>query len=215
LPGVVGLVLAGLITVLLIQTPLLAVRRFEVTGSSIVSAAQVIGVAAVPLGTPLARVDTGAVAGRVRTLAPVASVEVSRSWPSTLVIALTERVPVAVVAQPSGDFLVLDDTGTVFDQVVTPPEATLPIVVTAPGPTDPATLAALRVLAALTPALRAAAAAVVASSAQDIQVRLRDGRVVVWGDASASPRKAQVATALLGRAAHRIDVSTPDVLVTS
>ena len=65
-----------------------------------------------PPGTPLARVDTDAVAARVGALPPVASVEVSRSWPGTLVIDVTERSPVAAVATPTG-FVLLDAAGVV------------------------------------------------------------------------------------------------------
>ena len=43
-------------------------------------------------------------------------------------------------------------------------------------------------------------------------VVLRDDRVVVWGDASRSETKAQVATGLLDREGGTIDVSAPDVV---
>jgi cell division septal protein FtsQ len=72
-------------------TQVLAVRQVEVTGSVLVPPEQVQAVAAVVLGTPLARVDTAAVAARVRSLPSVAAVDVSRSWPHTLVIEVTER----------------------------------------------------------------------------------------------------------------------------
>jgi cell division protein FtsQ len=83
--------------------------------------------------------------------------------------------------------------------------------VDAPGPNDPATLAALRVLSALTARLRTVLAEVVAPSATQITLTLTDGRSVVWGDASDSALKAEVATALLGQPGRTIDVTVPDV----
>ena len=98
-------------------TSVLGVRQVEVTGTSVVPESEVRAAAAVAPGTPLARVDTGAVGARVTALAPVAAVEVSRSWPGTLVIAVTDRVGVAAVAVPAG-FGVIDSGGFVFHTVV-------------------------------------------------------------------------------------------------
>ena len=144
-------------------TAVLGVEAVDVTGAPIAGADQIRAVAAVADGTPLARVDTDAVADRVRSVASVASVDVGRSWPSTLIIAVTERVPVAVVAR-DGVFFVVDREGVVFNQVAQPPEGVVDLTVANPGPDDPTTLAALRVLAALTPELRAQTVAVAADS---------------------------------------------------
>jgi len=76
-------------------------------------------------------------------------------------------------------------------------------------------MAALHVLAALTPQLRAQLAAVSAASPSAIRLELTDGRVVVWGSADQSDFKARVATALLGRPGKTIDVSAPEVATTS
>jgi cell division protein FtsQ len=194
-------------------TSVLGVRAVEVTGASIAGSEQVRAVAAVVDGTPLARVDTDAVADRVRSLPSVADVDVGRSWPSTLTIAVTERVPVAVVAS-GGEFLVVDATGVVFSQVVERPAGVVDLVVASPGPDDPATRAALRVLAALTPELRAQTVAVAAESAYGIELRLTGERRVVWGADDQNERKALVATSLLTVDARIIDVSAPDVATT-
>jgi cell division protein FtsQ len=194
-------------------TSVLGVRTVEVTGASIAGTEQVRAVAAVVDGTPLARVDTDAVAERVRSLPSVASVDVGRSWPSTLTIAVTERVPVAVVA--AGDaFLVVDAAGVVFHQVAQRPAEVVELMVASPGPDDPATRAALRVLAALTPELRAQTVSVVAESPNGIHLQLSGGRQVVWGADDQNEQKALVATSLLTVDAKIIDVSAPDVATT-
>jgi cell division protein FtsQ len=214
LVGVLVLGLVGVAAWVLLGTAALSVRRIEVTGSTVVSPDQVKIVAAVPLGTPLARVDTAAVGDRVKALPSVADVDVRRAWPSTLVIAVTERQPVAVVAS-GRRYLELDPTGVVFNTVPAKPAGLPLLVVRTPGPADPATRAGLTVVAALTPRLRAALKQVVADSPTSIHLDLADGRLIVWGDATQSAKKAQVATALLGRASTRIDVSAPDVVAIS
>jgi cell division protein FtsQ len=212
----VVLVLAALggLGFLVYGTQVLGLRQIEVTGSVLVPPEQVQAVAAVAPGTPLARIDTSAVAARVRSLPSVASVDISRSWPYTLVIEVTERTPLAV--SPSGaGFSVLDASGVVFNAVPDRPSGVVLFRLVTPGPTDPATRSALAVFAALTPPLRSALVELVAESPDHIRLVLAEDRTVVWGDASRSDTKATVATALLATDATTIDVSVPDVATTS
>lgn len=207
------LILAGSLMWLAYGTSVLGVRTVLVQGADVAGVDQVLAAAAVAEGTPLARVDTRAVAGRVGALPAVASVQVRRSWPSTLVIAVTERVGVAAVETPAG-LLVVDRDGVPF--LTVPDRGDLPLLrVSQPGPDDPATQAGLRVLAALTPQLRADLVAVAVPSPTRIQLELTGSRRVIWGDAEASEQKAQVATVLLAEPATTIDVSAPGVAVVS
>jgi cell division protein FtsQ len=208
-----GLLVAALLAWVVFNTSLLGVRRVVVTGSLIADADQVRAVAAVRTGTPLVRVDTGAVRARVRRIPSVADADVSRSWPSTLVIEVVERSPVAVVVA-GPEYIVLDGQGVVYTTVSSQPKGVVLLRVSHPGPSDPATLAALRVVAALTPGLRDVLLEVVAPTPEQITLRLTRGRTVIWGDADQSDTKANVATALLGRAVTTIDVSSPEVVTT-
>jgi cell division protein FtsQ len=198
----------------LLGTSLLGVRSVEVTGTQVTTTDAVRAAAAVAVGTPLLRLDTDAIAQRVLALPPVAQVDVRRSLPHTLTITVTERTPAAVVPEPGG-FAVLAADGVVFNHVTTPPAGVFVVRLDAPGPVDPATLAALRVAAALTPQLAAVLAEIVAPTPTRISLTLVDGRTVVWGDAESSDRKAAVATTLLDRAADEIDVSVPDIATVS
>jgi cell division protein FtsQ len=208
--------LAILLGWLLWASPVLAVQEVQVRGTSLLAAAQVREQAAVTELTPLLRVRTGDVAARVAALAPVAEVDVRRQWPDTIVIEVVERTPVAAVpagAESGAEYGLLDPDGVVFFTVAQPP-AGLPLVsVPAAGPDDPATRAALTVLAALTPQLRAELETLTVAGPARIRLELRSGRTVVWGDESASEEKARVATALLAREAEEIDVSVPEVVV--
>jgi len=206
--GLLGTLLVGGAAWALLGTSLVGVRHVEISGVEITTREAVHDAAAVTLGTSLLRLDT--IAARVGALPPVAHVDVRRSFPHTLVITVTERTPAAVVPAPDG-YAVLAADGVVYHHVATPPDGVPVVQLEAPGPTDPATLAALRVVAALTPELRAVLAEIRAPAPTRISLALVDGRTIVWGDAEASDRKAAVATVLLAEDATTIDVSVPDI----
>lgn len=196
------------------QTSLMGVDLIRVTGVSILDPDDVRAAAQIPDGTPLARVDTALVARRVGALAPVATVDVGRSWPNTLTIAVVERTPAAVVQQEDR-FGLMDGTGVVYLTVGDRP-AGLPLIQVAdPGPDNPETKAALAVLRDLTPQLREQLAKLIVEAPARIRLELAKGRTIVWGDASQSDLKARVATALLARKGTQIDVSAPEVVTIS
>lgn len=204
------LAVAGLVAWTLLGTGLFGVREVRVEGAELVTTVQVRDAAAVPDDAPLARVDLAATARRVGELPAVQRAVVTRDWPDTLVVRVTERTGVAAV--PRGEqFVVIDRAGVVFG-CARPPDG-LPVVRLAePGPDDGSTRAALEVLGALTPQLRAELVDVTVEGLARITLRLRGDRVVVWGDATRGADKARVAGALLDRKADTIDVSAPDVV---
>jgi cell division protein FtsQ len=208
--GTAGLLAAAAWAVL--ESRLFAVRAVEVTGTSRLSAAQVVAAADVLEGTPLARVDTGAVAGRVRELPAVRTVDVVRRWPHRVQIVVRERAPAAV--RPHGSsFSLVDRSGIAFDVVKARP-AGLPLL-SAPVDAGPEALrAALDVLAATPPAVRPQVVEVRAASPDHVTLRLTQGRTVVWGSPDRGDRKAEVLTALMTRRAKTYDVSAPDAPTT-
>jgi cell division protein FtsQ len=214
LPWLVGaalLALAGMLGWLVYGTPALGVDEVRVTGTDVLSADEVRAVADVPAGTPLARVDLDAVRRRVAGLPPVDRVAVRRDWPGTLLVEVQERVAVAAVPR-DGRILLLDAAGVAYHAVADRP-AHLPLVrLAAPGPGDPSTRAALSVLGALSDELDEQLTELVVDGPARIRLRLRQGREVIWGDATRNEAKAKVATVLLGRDGRTIDVSAPDVV---
>jgi cell division protein FtsQ len=210
----------GALAWVVLGSPLLAVRSVQVDGEAGLTADQVVEVAGIPEGTPLVRVDTAAVAARVATLPQVASVEVTRGWPHTVVVTLAERVPVAVVTD-GGSRRLVDAGGVVFDTITgSPPAGVVPLDVPRPGPDDAATTAALGALAALPRDVRSEVTGVTARTADDVTLTLTDGRSVLWGSAAQTERKAEVLGALLDQIeagtlepAGTLDVSTPDSVV--
>ncbi|HEY0636982.1 MAG TPA: FtsQ-type POTRA domain-containing protein [Pseudonocardiaceae bacterium] len=195
---------------LLLVSTVLGARTVTVAGTSYLTPDQVRQAAAIPFGTPLLRLDTAAVATRVRTLPPAAEVRVDRTWPAGVTITITERLPVAYLATPQGSQLV-DGAGVGFATVATVP-AGIPELRAA---TPEAVTAAAGVLTALAApgreALRAELIAVSADSPFDVRFTLAGDRTVRWGSAEDSDRKAAVLSALLTQPGSVYDVASPDL----
>lgn len=209
LATVVTLVLlAGAAGWLVLGSSALGVRTVDVVGEGRLSTEQVVARAEVPTGTPLARLDTGAIADRVAGLAPVRRVSVDRDWPSTVRITVVERTPAAVQARGTG-WVLVDRSGVIFDTVDRRPRG-LPKV-SAPVDEGPAALrATLDVLDALPPAVRDQVREVRAAGLEQVTLQLRRGRTVEWGSIERSDRKAAVLAVLLTRKASVYDVTAPD-----
>ncbi len=185
---------------------LLSVKSVRVVGADGVQADQVLAAAAIPLGTPLARVDTSQAQAGVLALAWVSGVEVRRGWPNEVVLAVTTRVPVAVLA---GSNLEVDAEGVTFDMAGAPPP-TLPSV-TAKGI---GLETAMAVLAGLPADLLAKVVSVTASTRDDVGLVLRSGADVRWGSADQGDFKAEVLTALLRHKREVYDVTAPELPTT-
>jgi len=195
-------------------SPVLAVRSVRVEGVPRGSVTDITRRAAVTMGTPLARVDTAEVARRVIASARLAEVTVSRSWPSTIVIAASPRVPVLAVKNPQGQVQVVDSQGVAYATVSAPPKG-VPMINTVENPPSKDSLrAGIAVLQALASSQRAGVSNVTVSGANLVTLKLR-AVTVVWGGASEPELKVKVVTALLRQKGVRtIDVSAPRTPVT-
>ena len=202
-------VIAVLIWVALFSS-LLGAKRVRVRGAHDVSAARVQSVADVPQGRPLLRLDTGAIARRVETLPDVAAASVHVSYPSTVVITVTERVAVGYLVA-NGRVVLVDKSGKQFRTVSAAP-ARLPRFAIPAGATATGRAVAT-VAGALTAPVLHKLSLISASDPSAITLQLRDGRSVQWGSADRSADKAQVLAALLARPGTDFDVSNPDLVV--
>jgi cell division protein FtsQ len=215
-----GAVVLGLALWFVWAGPLLAVSTVRVDGVSTLPAEQVREAAGIADGTPLLQVDVDAAEARVAALPQVASVEVTRGWPRSVVITVVERVPVAIVGEP-GQRMLVDAEGVLFDSVSgAAPPGVVTLVVDEPGPGDPSTMAALTAIRALPSELVDEVAGVAAPSPDDISMALVDGTAVEWGSAEDSPAKAGALDALLDQIASgalepaaEIDVTVPEAVV--
>jgi cell division protein FtsQ len=189
----------------------LGVRSVRVDGTSYLATEDVERAAEIVDGTPLARVDLGAVEDRVAALPAVADVDVRRDWPDGVTIVVRERVAVAVVRQ-DGDYHAMDDAGVLYRTYRRPPEQ-LPLV-RADDLAGPDSVDALREVAgvvdALDPAIARKVDHVEVASMDAIALILSSGDEVRWGSASQSDLKARVLATLLEVDASVYDVSVPE-----
>lgn len=212
--GVLAVAIAAGLAWVLWWSPLLSVRSVEVDGVTGAEAEAIIDLAAVTPGTPLARVDADAVAGRVRQRVTVAEASVTRSWPSTIVIHAVPRTPVLVLKNPQGRLEVVDINGVAYKQVARQPAGIPLVTATSPaGASDDAVRAALALVTTLPPELTSKVSRITVSSADLVSFRLGN-TMVVWGGADAGERKVAIVQALLPTSPKVIDVSAPDTPVT-
>lgn len=216
-------VLAGVAWALL-GSRLLVVRSVTVTGTHLVSPAQVRAAADVPDGTSLVGVNTAQVAQRVEAIRQVASATVTKDWPDRLVITVRERVPVMAVRMAGGGYDLVDPTGVIV-RWSTSRAAGLPLYLTSlPGSAlrgDPSLAAAAAVLAELPSWLsrqvaEVSAAGPAAASPGDPQVTLYllDRKTVLWGGTDRASQKDRELAILMRDPARYFDVSAPGTVVT-
>lgn len=205
--AVLVVVLLGAAAWVVYFSSLLATSAVTVSGTRELTPEQVTTAAAVPLGVPLARQDLDAIARRATSLPQVSAATVTREWPDRVRVAVTERQPLLGIAQPGG-FLVADRTGVVFE---TRPALPPGVVQVAADPSDRALLVELgSVVGALPDDVRTQVTSVEAATPDAIRLKMVSGLTIVWGDATQSGLKAQVAAALLESGAKTsIDVSAP------
>lgn len=201
-----ALLLVAALGWLVLGSSVLGVRTVEVQGTQIATADQVKALVGVPPGTPLARVDLAAVADRVSGLPPVASVSVTRQWPSTLLVRVVERTPMFALETPGG-YWIADEHGVIFASAAEAPKA---LAVARVPSGDPRLVRDLgTVLRALPESLLKRVKVLVANTPDSISLELSDGDTIVWGSAEQSELKAQVVVALMRRNATVYDVSSP------
>lgn len=196
-------------------TPLMSVRSIEVEGLHEVSRDQVLDKAKIELGRPLLQVNTAPSAQRVAAIAEVASVRIQRSYPSKVIITVTERTPLVTVSTDR-QVHVLDKAGVPYRHynlgaAVPPDVARLPVLKTPnPGPTDPTTKAVLPVVADLPKFILNQLVTVNAGSPVDIEFVLRGNKTVVWGDSDRTADKAEALRLVMTRPGTAYNVSSPE-----
>ena len=191
----------------------MSVTGVSVTGTDYLDAEQVERAADVPLGEPVARVDLGAVRGRVEQLPAVLSADVTRAWPDAVRIAVTERTAVAVV-EADGAIRGMDRDGLLFREYSRAP-GDLPVVRIGAEAGSDARAEAARVIEALPAELAGEVDYLEVESIDRIGFVLRDGRRVTWGSAEETELKSRVLAALLSQPALEYDVSVPSNPTTS
>ena len=202
----------------LLGSRLLTVRSVIVTGTHLVTKAEVLKVAGVRLGTPLIRVNTSQIAARVVTIRQVQSVQVTTSWPDRVLIAVHERTPALAVTAPGGGFDLVDPDGVTVLWAAHRPSR-LPLYLTSDAIDslhgDPDVAAAAAVLAELPAQLRHSVISITAPSPDQVTLNLSNEITVLWGSVGDAPAKAKELALLMRTRARYYDVSAPGTVMTN
>jgi cell division protein FtsQ len=203
-----------------LHSPLFAARHVTVTGADHERAAAVLAAAGIEGHPPLIDISTARAASGIDQLAWVASATVSRRWPESLAIAVTERTAVGAVALRPGGVALVDASGRVLARAGRAPTGLMLVTgvgaVPAPGGGLGRAGAAVTNLAAAIPSsLRPTIASVGRSAADGLTLRLSGGTIVLIGPPSELGAKFVALATLLANAhasllsAHVADLRVP------
>lgn len=196
----------------------LRVERVAISGTEVLTPAEVERIAAVPVGAPMVSVDTDGIEARLRERLPrIDTVDVVRSWPHGIGLKVTERKPVLLM-EKGGKFIEVDAGGVRFATVPKAPRGVPRLVLdAAASPSlrrfdqDRLLTEAVGVTGELPEKIARDARVVRITSYDSITLELGSGRTVFWGSGEDGPVKARVLTALMKatpKAGH-FDVSAP------
>lgn len=206
-----GLAVAFALLLALVWSPLMSVREVQVEGADRIEAGVVQEALADQLGQPIATVTEAGVAERLQAIPQIESFRLDVVPPSTVIVHLVERRPVAILETDAGAS-VIDAAGVVLGPVEGD-AAALPRL-------DGVELGSERfdavatVLVSVPTEVLEATASIAAPTPSDIQLTLASGQTVQWGGAEQSPLKADVVAALMATqdpaAAAVLDVRAPE-----
>lgn len=186
--------------------PLLKVGKIEIQGVVHADQQVIEEASGLAVGENIFRVDTAAAAGAVAEQPWVEKVNVSRSWPTTVKIEVTEHDPVGVLKDGS-EPQVVDEAGRIFLRGVEP-EGAVPFE--RMEPEDSAALAAASAAVRALPGdVRGQLERVEAPTAESVVLFFAGDREVFWGSNEHVEAKAEATRVVLQREGARWNVSNP------
>ncbi len=206
------------------RSPLLDLDHIRLSGASEAALADVTRATGLRRGQAMVDLDEAGLARKAMALPWVRTATVSRRWPATVVITVTERVPLVAMSRGNGGWALTDRTGRVVSLALVPPPGVVTLAglpaAGAPGTDLPASARpSLDVAVSLPADLRAQVASIGPDGAADarpgdVALQLRSGAFARLGDSGQLAGKlAALATVLrqvdLTRVAV-IDVRVPE-----
>lgn len=194
-------------------SPLFALERVEVVGTTQVDAAAVADALGAQVGTPLALVDDSEIKAALVRFPLVESYTLEARPPHDLVVRIVERTPVGAIAG-AGGYTVVDAAGVALSTTPDAP-AGHPVLEIEGGLDSDAFHAAGRVVRALPDTVRSQITTVTASTPDDVALILgATSSRVVWGSAERSAEKAAVLDLLMQKSppdrTREYDVTSPE-----
>lgn len=201
----------------LTRSPFVHARTIRVHGASHLTRSDVLSMAQIAVGVNVFMLDAGAAERRLEADPWVAEATISKHLPSTLVVDIQERSPVAVI-ESTGLLRLVANDGTLLNTAG--PGVALPLIASAettiPELAPAAVRDAARAVAVMAPVLRRQVAQVSILADGTLRVDLRGGAPVSFGPAVNLVAKAQALQALLRWAsAQGAPIASADVRVPS
>ena len=132
--------LAVAIIVSIFEAPLFEARSVQTSGNARTSEGAVLEALAIAPDQALLLYDTAGAERRVAELPWVREVEISRQWPSTVQVVISERGVAVAIGRPDGsEWLVVSNDRVVVERRATPP-AQVPLIVATNAMVSRATL---------------------------------------------------------------------------
>lgn len=216
---VVAVVVLGVAALAALHSPFLSARHVVVVGAVHTDRAQLLRAGDLTGSPPLIDVSPSSSARAIDALPWVAQATVTRHWPDTIRVALTERVPVAGVPAPGGHWALVDKTGRVL-AVVTGLAPSMVVLMSPAVPGRPgsvlgrAAAPGLTVAAQLPPVLVGRVHRVTVSAEGAVVLDLGGGVSAELGPVTDLAAKFESLAAVLAAAPPRapalIDVTVPD-----
>jgi len=194
-------------------SPLFAVQKITVVGTSTLDASTVEAALGDQIGTPLALVSSSEIKAALLAFPLIETYALEAQPPHDLTVRIVERTPVGVIRSDAG-YTLVDAAGVVLSTTTDQP-AGQPILDIAGGTDSRAFESAGLVVRSLPADVRANLTGVSASTADDVTLTLASGLTVVWGSSEESVVKGLVLAQTIAKnpEAGSIDVSSPDVVV--
>ncbi|WP_458106840.1 FtsQ-type POTRA domain-containing protein [Arthrobacter sp. R3-55] len=211
--SIVAAVVAALIAVA-VFSPALAVRTITVDGTTLLTPEAVQKALSSLEGKPLPQVSEQEINELLKPLVQVRSATMEARPPSELLVHVNERVPVALLKQ--GDsYVMVDVDGVQLGATKDQSAVALPLIDAGAGATDTELFKAIAAVLDTLPAdVRAKMSTASAASADAVELKLVDGKTVVWGNAEDRELKAKALEALLKMPADpKVPVRVYDVSV--
>jgi cell division protein FtsQ len=209
--GVAGVVVVvAIVMALAMFSPVLAVKTITVDGNKLATEKSLQSVLSPLLNKPLPQVTLADVEALLKPVPQVKSVTMEARPPSTLLVHMVERVPVALLKNGNG-YLLVDQDGVQLGTTKDPAKVPLPLIDGGTAAIGKATFHAMTaVLATLPKSVLSQLANASAKSPDAVQLKLNDGKTIIWGNASDMELKAQVLDALINAPAPTPVAGQPD-----
>lgn len=186
--------------------PVLKVGEVTVEGAKKADHNAIVAATGITPGDNMLRVDTDSAAQAVSSVPWVEKVTVSRSWPTSVTVTVTEHNAVGFIAK-GNDVYAVNDHGSIFLRGVRPETA---VEFRKTDPSDgKAVQAAATAVSALSPDVRGQLDYIEAKNAESLELVLKDGRRVHWGSAERASEKAEATRVVLQREGKKWNVSNP------